>query len=237
MINEWRATLSVNAGLSLRTQDLCIWVDAIHTEQTHDFSTLSPEHQRFLFASDDFADPDVIFFTHTHPDHYSWKLCEKAREMYPGAKLALPEQKHDGQILLSGRESILTVKNRLLTFRRIVHEGEEFREVPHYCMMAEDDGESILVLGDSAIAGADLKEWTEGRIIDTVIAPFPWITLNRGRNFLQEVLKPSHLLIYHLPLPEDDKYGYIKAARKAALKMNDDIDIRLFTDAFQTEEF
>ncbi|MBE6016013.1 MAG: MBL fold metallo-hydrolase [Lachnospiraceae bacterium] len=236
MINRWRAALSVNAGLSLKTEDLCIWVDAIHKDKVPDFSTLSEEHQRWIFSSPDFADPDVICFTHCHDDHYSEELCDKAAAIYPDACVIAPEAHHKGQILLHGSEMMIKVKNRLLTFRRLIHEGEQFADVPNYGLMIEDDGERILVIGDCALQGSGLEEWIRNCDIDTVFAPFPWVSLKQGREFLTKTLKPSCLIIYHLPLPEDDKYGYVKAAKKAAMQLEGIDDVRLMTDAFQVEE-
>lgn len=236
MINPWRATLSVNAGLSLKTEGLCIWVDALHKDKVPDFSTLSEEHQRQFFSSPDFTDPDVICFTHCHDDHYSRQLCDKAAALYPNAIVIVPEDHSDGRILLHGKEMMIKVKNRLLTFRRLVHEGEQFKDVPNYGLMVEDDGERILVIGDCALKGSGLEEWVADSDIDTVFAPFPWITLKQGREFIEKVLKPSCLIIYHLPLPEDDVYGYVKAAEKAAMHLEGIDDVRLMTEAFQVEE-
>ena len=236
MINRWRATLSVNAGLSLRTEGLCIWVDAVHKDVVPDFSTLSFEHQRLLFASPDFADPDVICFTHCHNDHYSKDLCDLAIKTYPGAKVIAPEYRHAGQILLKGSEMMIPVCNRILTFHKLIHEGENFADVPNYGLMIEDNGERILVLGDCALYNSGLEEWVRNKQIDTVFAPFPWITLKHGRDFMVEKLKPECLVIYHLPLPEDDVYGYIKATEKAASLLDGIIDVRLMKQAFQTEE-
>ena len=236
MINRWTATLSVNAGLSLRTEGLCIWVDALHKDKVPDFSTLSPEHQRLIFSSHVLGRPDVICVTHCHGDHYSDELCDRAMTLYPDACLIVPEAHHEGQILLNGTEMMLPVKNRLLTFHRLVHEGEQFANVANYGLMIEDEGDRILILGDCALSGSGLEEWIKGCEIDTVFAPFPWITLRRGREFMTNVIKPSSLMIYHLPLQTDDLYGYVNAAKKAALKLNGIDDIRFMTEAFQVEE-
>ena len=236
MINLWSATLSVNAGLALTTDGLRIWVDAVHDRQVPDFSTLNYDRQIRLFQSEAFRDPDIIAFTHCHPDHYSEALCRESLRRYPQARLVMPESRFPDQILLSGQEVIVQAGGRLLTFRRLLHEGSEYAEVPHYGLMIEDGGENILVLGDCAVGSEDLKEWVAGKELDAVFTTFPWITLERGRQFVREHLHPRHLFVYHLPLAEDDIYGYGKAAAKAAAEMTD-MEVRLFTEAFQQELF
>ena len=183
MINPWTVTLSVNAGLALNTEGLRLWVDAVHDEKVPEFSTLTPELQDRLFETEAFQNPDLICFTHCHPDHFSKALCQRTLERFPRAEAVLPEPFAEGQIRLSGGEQLLTVKGRILSFHRLTHEGPQFREVPHYGMLIEDEGETILILGDCAIADPGLREWVAGREIDTLIAPFPWITLPKGRGF------------------------------------------------------
>jgi len=236
MIGNWTATLSVNAGLSLRNGELCIWADAVHDEKVPDYSTLTKERQRLLFESEMFRDPDLIFFTHCHADHFSARLCKEAMRRYPDARVAAPEPVCKGQIILGGQETVLIMKNCLLTFRKLIHEGEQYADVPHYGMLVEDEGERILVLGDCAICGEDLREWIRKEQVDTVFAPFPWITLERGSLFLTEEINPSTLVIYHLPLKEDDPFGYIKAAERSAEKLRKKCNVLLLTEAFQTVE-
>ena len=236
MICPWTATLSVNAGLALRSEDLCVWIDALHDEKVPDFSTMTPERQEALFASPAFRDPDLICFTHCHPDHYSRTLCARAERTYPDARVALPEPWRPEQIRLSGTETLLTVKGRLFCFRRLTHEGEQYALVPHYGLMIEDEGDRLLVLGDCALQSPEVREWTAGLQIDTAVVTFPWITLPRGRAFLTGELRPRQLVVYHLPLAEDDVYGYRKAARKAADALTRFDSVQLLTEAFQTIE-
>ncbi len=237
MTNRWCATLSVNAGLALNTEGLRIWVDAVHDEKVQDFSTLTPARQMRMLRTEAFQDPDVIAFTHCHPDHFSDFLCRESIRRFPQAKLIMPELRFPNQLLLTGQETVIRAGGRLLTFHRLTHEGPEYVDVPHYGMMIEDRGERILVLGDCALADEGLREWIDGRSIDALFTTFPWITLERGRQFLRQYLRPKHLMVYHLPLEEDDIYGYRKAAAKAAAEMDDFEDVRLFTEAFQQEYF
>lgn len=237
MINPWSATLSVNAGLALNTDGLRIWVDAVHDQKVMDFSTLMPQMQRQLFENEAFENPDVIAFTHCHPDHFSKSLCLEAMERYPDARLILPEQQLPRQTLISGNEMMIRVAGRLLTFRRLTHQGPEYRNVPHYGLMVEDGGEHILVLGDCELCSYELQDWVRDYQIDTVFATFPWVTLPQGRRFIQDVLRPKCLFVYHLPLQKDDLCHYRAATEKWAKAMEGVCQVRLLTEAFQQEQF
>ena len=94
-------TLSANAGAVLELNRVRIWLDLLHTEKTENFSTVGPELQRRMLQCEAFAHPDLIFFTHCHPDHYSRALTGQALKLWPDAKLVLPRQEFARQITLS----------------------------------------------------------------------------------------------------------------------------------------
>lgn len=237
MMNPWWVTLSVNAGISLYTEGLKIWVDALHDRKVPGFSTLTPELRDMLFDAAAFQNPDVIAFTHCHPDHFSETLCQEAVCRFPKARLILPERRFPNQLLLRGGEVIVPAGERRLTFRKLTHEGPEYAEVLHYGLMIEDGGENILVLGDCALQGGELETWIAGRPLDTVFAPFPWLTLPGPRAFLSRVLRPRHLFLYHLPLEKDDDWHYRRAAVMASQKPGELRDMRFLMEPFQTERF
>ena len=78
--------------------------------------------------------------------------------------------------------------------------------------------------------------FVDGASIDLAVLPFPWITLPRGRAFVEQVIRPGRLLIHHLPLPEDDTYGYRPAAEAALGKVRVP-EVQLFNRAFQEISF
>lgn len=68
--------------------------------------------------------------------------------------------------------------------------------------------------------------------VDLAVLPFPWVTLPKGRAFVEEVIRPRRLLVHHLPLPEDDLYGY-RPATEAALSKVQVSEVWLMDRAFQ----
>jgi len=70
--------------------------------------------------------------------------------------------------------------------------------------------------------------------VDLALLDVPWITLKRGREFVQKHIRPKTLLVYHLPFAGDDLYNYRNAAAKSAAQL-DGMDVRLLMDPFQQE--
>ena len=70
-MSRCQVTLSVNAGVALHLGRHRIWSDALHDRRVVGFSTVTPEIWNILQAHPDFARPEVLFYTHCHPDHYS----------------------------------------------------------------------------------------------------------------------------------------------------------------------
>ena len=231
-------TLSANAGVVLALDGYRLWVDALHKTKVPGFSTLSPADLQTLWGHPAFAAPDALLFTHCHPDHYDKDLTAQAITRYPQAAPLLPEPEFPGVLPLHGPRDVRTLPGLRLEFARLTHEGPQFAAVPHYGCLVEQNGFRVLITGDCAVAGADLADWIGGRSIDLALLDFPWVTLRRGREFINAYIRPRHLVVNHLPFREDEVYNYLSAAAKCAALMRPTVpDVRLLTEPFQTEAF
>lgn len=228
-------TLSANAGVSLEWHGRKLWIDALHTEKIHGYSTLSPQIWAQMQMAPAFVPPELICFTHCHPDHYSRSLTAYASTLWPRAKLILPQREFSNQALLTGSEFQFSLGKICLRFLRLPHEGGAFSAVPHYGILLSDGTSRILVSGDCEVASPALTQYLDGPI-DLAVLSFPWLTLRRGRLYMRDVLRPRHLLLYHLPFPEDDTEGYLYMAKQAALRWEAQ-DLRLLSSPLQQETF
>ena len=231
-----RIAFSANYGVSLTVEGIRIWIDAVHNGVPGVYSPVAPDLFDRMLKSGDFREPDYLFFTHCHTDHFSKKKVERVREMWPGAGLILPEPRFSDQLLLSGRSMRFSDRGVEFQFIHLTHEGEQYRDVPHYGLLLKGEGRTVLLAGDCEGCSGQLEEALRGRHIDTAVLPFPWLTLSRGRTFVRDIIKPDHLVVGHIPFPEDDRMGYGRAAALARKKFGDTTDIRLLTRAMQTEE-
>lgn len=230
-----RVKLGANAGVSIRVGGKNIWVDALFEGVGNTFSHLRPK-LRDQILSGAFGKPDYIVYTHCHGDHYSRNLTKVAMEKWPDAKVLLPEQELDGQILLTGGECTLTDGALRLRFMKLPHAGEIYADVKLYGLLISTDGCNILLPGDCEVASPALKTAVGDRKIDLAIVDFPWITKRAGKEFLEEQIAPAHLIGYHLPFEEDDGNLFRLSAAKAAQKMGESTDVRLLWNPLQEEE-
>ena len=225
--------LTANAGVVLEWKGHVIWVDALHTEEIPGFSTVSPTLWKRMQTV--LPPPELLCFTHCHPDHYSFRLASEARMIWPAAKLALPRQDFGDQLLIAGEETRFSGEGMALRFLRLPHDGPDYKDVPPYGLLFSDGISHILIAGDCETASPSLLKRLNGFSIDLAILNFPWITLRKGRRCLEDVLRPRHLLLCHLPFPENDANGYLDAAFRAAETINLP-DVRLLTRPLQREE-
>ena len=230
-------TASVNAGLSVTFPNGARFlIDALPGKKLETFSFLDREKWARLQVHPAFQDPDLIFFSHCHEDHYYAPYAKVLHQKAPQAPLVLPEQEFPDQFLLERPTVRVNYKGIEIFFFRSVHEGEIFADVPHYGCILEYSGFRILYSGDSMLGSEELREAIRHRPIDLAIMNFPWVTLGRGRDFIQNVIRPQHLLINHIPLAEDDLLHFRSALKTAAAKL-DIPDIRMLLDPFQEEAY
>lgn len=237
-------TLSANAGVSMQISGKKLWIDALNDTKVNEFSTITPELLKKMKNRNAFRDPDALIFTHCHPDHFSQELTESVIRSKSEVGLFLPEEKFATQTLITD-DHIEDIGDVRIHFLKTVHDGEEFRDVPHFALVISseiEDGKrmNVLVVGDTQIAGEDLRSklseygyLDEG--IDLAMIDFPWVTLKKGRDAIEEWIQPDHLFIYHLPFEEEDSSGFHAATEASAAKLTGIGDVRIIKEPLQTE--
>ena len=230
-----RITLSANAGVAIHMGGHRIWVDALHTMKQPGFSAVDPSLQREMLRCEAFEKPDLILCTHCHPDHFSKPLFKTASKLWPNAKVLLPERHYDDQTLIADGEFVYACGSLSLRFVRLPHEGQQYADCVHYGILITAGDKTVLIPGDCATAAEELRNAIEGQRIDLALLNFPWLTLKRGQSFVDEVIAPSQIVLYHLPFERDDTCGYREAAKKATEKRQKK-DALLLCDPLQTIE-
>lgn len=209
-------TLTANAGCVVRLGSRLLLVDALHDRKVDGFSTVTPALWEQLAALVE-EEPNALVFTHTHYDHFSPKLTARAREIWPGARVILPEERLPGQRTLSAAREREYLPGVEILFARLPHQGKEYRDVAHYGLVIKSGDFRILFSGDCALAAPELADFVrDAGPIDVAVLPFPWVTTHPGRAFLEQEIRPRVVVVNHLPFGEDDRYGYRKAAARWA---------------------
>lgn len=214
-----KLTLSANAGLAIEIGGKRIWVDALHTRKQPGFSCVDDDLQKKMLSHPAFQKPDVICFTHCHPDHYSRSLTEAACRIWPKATLLVPEEDM----------RLFSLDDLRIIFFRLPHEGAQYAETLHYGIRIECGKENLLLTGDGAVGCEEMN----GMAPKVIVVDFPWISLPKGRRVLQEKIRPGKIVACHIPFAQDDVNGYREAAAKAAGQME---NVYLLQESLQTVE-
>lgn len=221
-------TLSANAGVALEIGGHRIWVDALHDRKEPKFSTVSRQLQQQMLQSEAFRHPQYICYTHCHPDHYSESLTEAALRVWPKAKVLAPEGKFAA---FSGNTFALHEEDLSIRFLLLPHEGSQYVDVRHFGLIVSVGEKNILIPGDCAVASEELLRAVEKAPIHLMLLDFPWMTLPRGRAFLDAHFSCAEKVLLHLPFAEDDRFGYRVAAQRAAERSE---NVHLLCDPLQT---
>lgn len=244
--------LSANAGISLTFGGKRIWIDALHkmpAQGPDGYSHVTPDMWDRMRLDSAFTDPDLICFTHYHDDHCSQEMAAQALHAFSKAGLILPGPpstpgSFPGALILSGHRVVIRSDDLTLRFIRLPHEGAQYRNVSMYGLVISSHDRTILVGSDCETASlrlADLlRDELKGTRIDLAILPFPWLTLRKGRAFLEQNIRPAHLILYHIPFEADDINGYRDAVHRSADEFlrthgSDHMDVRLLEDPLQAE--
>lgn len=216
---ELTVTLSANAGVSLEFGTHRIWIDALHTQKVPGFSCVDKPLQGKMLCSSAFQEPEWMIFTHCHPDHFSKELTLAAKKLYPNAKLALPETQFPQQLLITGERAVCSWEDVEITFLKLPHAGAQYANVAHYGVLISWQGKQILLSGDSIVANSVLANAVSGMQIDVAILNFPWLTLPAGEQFVQQVIRPKHWIVNHVPFEGDDVNDYRSVTESAVARL------------------
>lgn len=114
---------------------------------------------------------------------------------------------------MSGDAYTAAVGDVGLHFFRLPHESQSYTvDVPHYGLLITHGAEAILLPGDCAVGAPALLPLTAGRHFRLALLNFPWLTLRKGRDFIEQHMAADHIIVYHLPFAEDDTERFRAAA-------------------------
>lgn len=200
---------SVNAGCAVTFGNHKFVVDLLHDHKTLMFSTITPERFETIMQMEEFKNPEVMVYTHPHPDHYSEAQTKIFLEKNPGAPVLGPVSLCDPAVDFSQEEVFFEKNGMKFYFFHLVHEGERYKDVILYSFIVEADGKIMLFPGDCSVPNEQLvsyiRKYAGDRKIDLAVMNFPWLATTRGREFVKTYIHPTQLVINHVPLEEDDQ--------------------------------
>ena len=237
-MSEIRVIPTENAGAVLFLGGLCVWADVLNEENPDGYEVLSEAHFQRLLSEEAFR-PDLILFTHRHPDHFSERRLLEALRVYPEAQLFIGGSL--GETALSMDHGPL----RVAAFP-LPHEGKAYAGTENDAFLLEAPEATVLLPGDCPVGCPELcdalEKWrsltpeTSPKRLDLALLNFPWLSLGKGRKALFS-LDPGHVLFFHLPAPSDDVYRYREQAFRMLERFRKDRDLRIAGEPFYEEVF
>ena len=251
---EIKVTYIANAGVLITSGQTKIFIDALHSEKTPVFSTLSePLLSQIVAGEGPFKDVDYLLVTHNHLDHFGVQATSNYLRNNKVKALVVPhdvaeiirnkmpgEQKNATETIVmqsSYGEIVQLIRDELrIKYFRTVHQGEQFTNVQNYGILLKIAGYTILHLGDGGYEPESLEKMLQGETIDCALLNFPFITLPLGRRIITGVIKPRKIITLHLPTTADDQFNYRKVTAKTISKYEEQLPkVVAFWDPLQEE--
>lgn len=235
-----KVTLSANAGIAIQFGGKKILVDAFSERADDGISVVTPEMFAQLIESSDFSDPDYLFFTHGHADHYSEVMTKKFLAHDPSCTViglsTIKNARGTHLYIELNHDFVYQSGNLRFNFIALAHEGGKDKATPHFgCVLTASDENleeqaSILIAGDAKIGSSKVEAVAQQGQIDLAILDFPWLTAQKGKAVLFETLRQSKIILYHLPRKCEDQYGYLSAVDYALTRVPEDMEIGVLNE-------
>lgn len=225
-------TYVANEGVLISSGRHKVLVDAVFDKPHPDYRAPSAEVLGQMMAgAPPFDGVDLFLLTHNHPDHFAAPaaaeflaasgktVCLAPSDAVAELRKTLEWTKIESRVipldLRVGERAVRDLQGIAVTAFRTLHSGD--RESPMNLLFLFDlDGWRIFHEGDSpsnveAMSGFELGKTP----IDLALVHY-WFPLEpKAAKFLQEVLKPGHIALMHLPIRlESDAPAKIDRVRK-----------------------
>jgi len=222
-----------NCGALVSCGDSKVLIDALFDKPHPDYRAPAPEVlDKIMKGEAPFDGVDLVLVTHNHADHFDAALAVRYMEARPEPVLLAPSDAVEAMRkaaadwmkiaprivsldLKVGEKEKKDVKQIPVTAFRTLHSGD--REAPMNLMyLFELDGWSVFHEGDSTGNPEAYQGFGLGSArVDLALVHY-WFPLDpNASRFLQEVLKPSHIALIHLPIRlESDAPSKIDQVRK-----------------------
>lgn len=211
-------TYVANCGVLVSSGDSKILIDALFDKPNPEYRAPTSEALgKIMEGTPPFDGVDLVLVTHNHPDHLDPDLAVRYLETLPGPLLLAPldavDEMHKaaadwtriGPRIISldlkvGEKDMRDLRGISVTTFRTLHSGD--RESPMNIMyLVELNGWRIFHEGDSSGKPEVYQGFGLGSTrLDLALVHY-WFPLDPDwARFLQDVLKPDHIALTHLPI-------------------------------------
>lgn len=214
-------TLSANAGVMIEYAGIKVLSDILHNDNVPVFSSVPKYICKSITDKGAFSGAELFLVSHDHPDHYSRPLASEYMKNNKNTVAAAPFRFAERQIVFSGVTGKFKTFNTMVEYFRTPHEKQRvYADVKHYSYIVNIAGAKFAFFNDMSIEPEYMEQVLRGSCVDVAFINFPWITLKHGRKYLAEYLRAKNIVIYHLPIPVEDEYGYNAAEQKSLASLS-----------------
>jgi len=222
-------TLVANAGVLVEHAGRGLLVDGIHHEEGHPFSKV-PESdlERMRDRSAPFANLEYLLFSHEHPDHFTPGRVQELVQSGRTKGLFLPDEPagtpalsrlldqlrrqgvaHRRFSLEPGRSRHFTLGYDLMvTAIGTRHMGPQYQDVRNHCYLLSLGGLRVLFTADGDHVAEYYESALRGVSLDAVFVNPIFFHHPDGQAIIDDIFKPRHVIIYHLPFAPDDTMNF-----------------------------
>ena len=229
--DEASLTLTGNAGILLCWQGHKLLIDGLHDGGDHQFSAVPPQVLEDIVAGrPPFDGIGWLLFTHLHVDHFSAKQVQRFLQNAPQVPLFLPAGNGGAGVdpainplrhyLMDHASPVQELKlpedrpvcyplcpGLRVTAFYAQHDGEQFQEIQHYCLIVSLGGRNVLFLGDSLQDPDYFSGILQDTAVDTVVTNPLFLNRPAGRETLQ-VIRPEKIVVNHIPFAQEDRLRF-----------------------------
>lgn len=220
-----------NSGVLVEIGSKRILIDALTKSKIPMFkSTPEDIYQQLLNQEPPYDQIDFLLVTHQHSDHFDVERVLSFLKNSQKTKVIAPEEvvfalRKEAPDVLSerlygmnpalGQSETIYLEGLRIKGMAMRHEGETDTVIFHLAYLI-DGGKKVLHLGDAApvsenFEGFHLRE----EKIQVLLANFPYAGIPRARQIIRDFIEPQRMAVIHLPDPNQDRWGWIKATQKS----------------------
>ncbi|SFH83575.1 L-ascorbate metabolism protein UlaG, beta-lactamase superfamily [Tindallia magadiensis] len=227
-----------NAGVLVELGGKKILIDALTKSKVPMFkSTPEVVYQQLLKQEPPYNPIDFLLVTHQHSDHFDAERVLAFLRSSQRTKIVAPEEviaslrkeapdisteRLYGMNPALGQSETIYLEGLRIKGMAMQHEGEREIEILHLAYLI-DGGKKVMHLGDAAPRQENfhlfrLKE----EAVDVLLANFPYAGIPKARQLVREFIAPKKMAAIHLPDPDKDRWGWIKATQKSYQRSKED---------------
>lgn len=221
--SDLAVTYIANEGVLISAGEDQVLIDALHKPYRPAYLPTPPEVEAAIMQGEPpFESVDFMLVSHVHGDHFDAQTVATYLSQQPAVPLFTSPQAIDSvqqyigtedvasQLLPvtyeSGKTSMQQQGDIVITAGKVAHGSERFAWVQNLGHIIQIGNRTLLHVGDPGFGRADIEQLLEDYpAVDVAILPSWFVTEAGGRAVIDEVIKPTHLIVVHVSPGDGDR--------------------------------